>query len=304
MGFNLYFAGARNNTTEVMLERNCNRLLSYVNDRKELELWLGYKKDGYKGKLFIDSGAYSAHTRGIEVDVDAYIEYLNDNSGSFSCIAQLDTIPGKFGQPKTREQLLTAPKLSWENYNYMRERLIDKDNLLPIFHQGDDFKWLKTMLETTYHGSHIPYIGVSPANDVSISKKIPWIQQVFGMISESSNKNVCTHAFGMTSLDVLETYPFTSADSTTWIQSARFGNVVVGKKMYAVSERLTHDPKHISRRPLEEKKLQEIAHQRGLPWEDIIARVDTRCQFNVMSYKEWADNYKFKGGSHHQKRLF
>lgn len=304
MGFDLYFAGARNNTTEVMLERECNRLLSYVNDQSELKLWLGYKADGYAGKLFVDSGAYSAHTKGTEVDVDGYIKYLNDNAGVFSCIAQLDTIPGKFGQPKTREELLTAPKLSWENYNYMRDRVIDKDNLLPIFHQGDDFKWLKTMLETTYQGSHIPYIGVSPANDVTVSKKVPWLQQVFGVISESSNRNVCTHAFGMTSLDLLETYPFTSADSTTWIQFARFGSIVVNKKNYIVSERLTDNPRHISHTPLVEKRLQHIAEERGFAWEDIIARVDTRCQFNVMSYKEWADNYEFKGREHYQKKLF
>ena len=89
----------------------------------------------------------SAHTRDAEVDVDAYIEYLNGIDDDVHVFAQVDKIPGKFRHPKTREELAEAPEMSWNNYLYMRERLKSPEKLLPIFHQGEDFKWLHNILD-------------------------------------------------------------------------------------------------------------------------------------------------------------
>ena len=157
MSFNIYFAGNHANATDdFFMKRQANRLFNQLFERKSIgEKYLRHKLEvpDTKAKLFVDSSAFSAHTLGSEVDIDSYIEYVNANQGMFDCIAELDKIPGEFRKPKTREQLLEAPEISWNNYLYMRDRVIDNDKLLPIFHMGEDFKWLELMLETTFDGS-------------------------------------------------------------------------------------------------------------------------------------------------------
>lgn len=75
MSFDLYFAGTQNEDCEsFLLSSNSCRLQSQVNDRKNISRWCSEESHG---KLFIDSGAYTVYTRGIELDVDAYIDYIN-----------------------------------------------------------------------------------------------------------------------------------------------------------------------------------------------------------------------------------
>ena len=131
--FNLYFAGSDNPAwREYLIKKKANRLASWINDRNVINGWIENKA---KGNLFIDSGAFSAHTVGKEVDVDQYINFLNDLDDYVFIAAQVDKIPGEFRKAKTRKQCLEAPLMSWESYNYMRPRLKSPDKILPVFHQ-------------------------------------------------------------------------------------------------------------------------------------------------------------------------
>ena len=57
MAFDFYFAGTQAPETDVLLtDLNCNILKSYVNDKKSIEKWFEYKRNGWKGKLLIDNG--------------------------------------------------------------------------------------------------------------------------------------------------------------------------------------------------------------------------------------------------------
>ena len=307
MWFNLYLAGGYASEVETrLLELGANRLYSQLNDRKLGQRWLDYNRDVAPRKIFVDSGAYSAHTKGRQLDVDEYIDYVNSNSGSYQAIAQVDTIPGEFGKPKTRHQLLEAPELSWENYLYMRPRVKDVDCLLPIFHQGEDFKHLKRMLEwTDEKGRHIPYIGISPANDVMTKHKEPWISHCFNVIKKSSNPNVKTHAFGMTSLPLLERYPFHSADSTSWILNGVNGSIYTPWGMKVASSRKEALPQHI--KWLSEKQLAVVQNQvnkYGLTLEEIGEDYKARVLYNALYLMDWAEAYEFKGNGTYQKRLF
>lgn len=226
---NLYFAGASHNLASKWInELQLNRLFSQELNRPEVAKMIELKKSGeYTGKIFIDSGAFTAHTKGITVDVDEYIEYLNGITEYIECFAQVDCIPGQFGKPKTQEQLAEAPKLSWENYLYMRPKLKQPEKLLPIYHQGEHVKWLRNMLEwADENGNHIPYIGISPANDKSQKEKDAFIHMCFNEIKRSSNPKVKTHAFGMTNLATLTAFSFTSGDSSSWVQTAVNGGIM------------------------------------------------------------------------------
>lgn len=306
MAFNLYLAGSYSKMVDEKLqEMGINRLASQLNDRGLLEKWITYSSTVEHRKIFVDSGAFSAHTKGKVVDVEDYIEYLNARAGQFEVIAQLDQIPGEFGKPKTREQLLEAPELSWQNYVYMRERVIDKDKLTPIFHQGEDFKHLHRMLETTFDGEHIPYIGISPANDVSTKDKAKWFEAVFRIIRDSSNPEVKTHAFGMTSLALLEKYPFYSADSTSWIMTCANGSIMTRFGLVVMSDVQKDSPKHFNHLPEEAKKqIERELAEWGYTIEDAIKDYKVRGLINAHYLKDWADNYTYKGTDRYQRRLF
>lgn len=310
MAFSLYFAGSQcREADELMVKLNCNRLFSQENDRKNISNWQKYKhsrRTQYKGNIFIDSGAFSVHTKGIELDVDEYIEYINSIDKDIHIFAQVDKIPGEFGKEKTKEQILEAPKLSWENYLYMKDRVKSRDKLLPIFHQGEDFKWLENMLEYKHEdGQHIAYIGISPANDKSAKEKEIFIHKCFNIIKKSSNPSVKTHAFGMTSKWILERYPFTSADSTSWLMTGANGNIMTPYDIILVSDKKLSDPSHIMNMPEEARKnIQYFVEKLGYTLESAMCDYKVRMCINIAYLKQWADNYEYRPLTISKKSLF
>lgn len=301
--FDLYFAGSDNPAwREYLLAKKANRLASWINDRNVIDAWIANKG---KGKLFIDSGAFSAHTVGKEVDIDKYIEFLNSIDEYVYIAAELDKIPGEFRKAKTRKQCLEAPLIGWENYLYMRERVKSPDKILPVFHQNEDFDWLVRMLETTFDSKHIPYIGVSPANDRSTKEKNEWFEQVFRIIGQSSNPNVKTHAFGMTSLPVLERYPFTSADSTSWIMTGANGGIMTPYGTVVMSSKQLDNPQHIIHQPEAEiQQIKALCKKYKFNFEELKESYQERCKFNIAYLMDWAKNYQYKGTEIKKKTLF
>lgn len=299
-GFDLYFAGGYSKVCDKYLQENeCNRLQSQLNDRSNIKRWIDADS---QGKLFIDSGAFSAHTIGATIDVEDYIQYINSISEYISIFAQVDSIPGVFNRPKTYEELKNAPYKSWNNYVYMRDRVLDRDKLLPIFHQGEDFKHLITML--TYQDNSIPYIGISPANDVSVSKKIPFLNKCFALISKYS-PDVKTHAFGMTSLKLLEQYPFYSADSTSWLMTAANGGIMTPYGIICVSDKCNTVGKAVDTLPvIYRERLEEYLSTVGLTLQQVSTDYSLRGIANIKYLKNWADNYCFRGGDTGRYMLF
>lgn len=301
MSFDLYFAGARNKIADDYLLQHCaNRLQSQLLDRNNILTWVLNKSD--KSKLFIDSGAYSAYTQGTVISVDRYISYLNSITSKCTIFAQLDTIPGQMGKPKTVEERLNAPRLSWENYLYMRAKLREPKKLIPIFHQGEDYNWLWNMLEwTDENREHIPYIGISPAVDVPGLEE--FLTKSFDIISKSSNPKVKTHAFGMTQLTMLELYPYTSADSTSWKLSAAMGSIYTPYGVVYVSERGSGDKSYVKNNLYAYEKLVDYLDSCGYTFEDVAKYDWARYIVNIKYLMDWAENYKFKGGVK-RKKLF
>ena len=306
-GFDLYFAGSQNKLAEAYLQANgCNRLASQLIDRIVIKNWIEARSDGgAKGHLFIDSGAFSAHTRDAELDVDEYIEYVNSIDEHVHIFAQVDKIPGVFAQPKTREQLLEAPEISWQNYLYMRDKVKSPDKLLPIFHQGEEWKWLENILEAKFDGKPIPYIGISPANDRPVKEKEVFIERCFKIIAKSSNPDVKTHAFGMTSLNVLERYPFTSADSTSWIMNGANGSIMTKYGSVTISSGRTHAPDHLFKMPkAAQDEIQKYVETHGFDMKGLSEDYKQRIIFNIMYLSEWSKNYQYQPSKVIRKSLF
>lgn len=208
-------------------------------DRSAIKKTIEWKKEGFCRWLFIDSGAFSVHTGKAKTTADEYIEYINSIDEHIDVCAQLDTIPGKFGQPKSREDYAESARKSWENFLYMRSKVKSPEKVMPVFHFGEDFSALQNMLDwTDENGNHLDYIGISPANDASQEDKNAYLQNVADVIKASCNPNVKTHLYGMTSLDALSKYPCYSADSISHrlisgyakVLSVHFGVISVSKK--------------------------------------------------------------------------
>lgn len=215
-------------------------------DRSAIKKTIEWKKQGFCRWLFIDSGAFSVHTGKANTTADEYIDYINSIDEYIDVCAQLDTIPGKFGQPKSREDYAESARKSWDNFLYMRSKLKSPNKVMPVFHFGEDFSALKNMLEwKDENGNHLDYIGISPANDASQEDKNAYLQNVADVIKASCNPNVKTHLYGMTSLDALSKYPCYSADSISHrlisgyakVLSANFGVISISKKARTVKNK-------------------------------------------------------------------
>ena len=208
-------------------------------DRSSIKEMIEYRKQGIVKSLFIDSGAFSVHTGKATVDIDEYIEYVNSIDEYVDMVAQVDTIPGTFGKPKSAEDYAESSRKSWENFLYMYSKLKSPEKLVPVFHFGEPFSTLQNMLDWADDaGRPLTYVGISPANDTSQSIKNQYMGEVDDFIAKSKNPNVKRHYFGMTSLDALSKYPAYSADSVSHrlmaaynkIFTPEFGTISLSKK--------------------------------------------------------------------------
>ena len=303
MSFNLYLAGGKVKTQDdIIIKRGCDVLFSQINDRKAIKKFLELMSNN---KLFIDSGAYSAWSKNKHIDVDDYIKFINENTDKFTLFASVDDIPGELRRKPTLWEQRESPAKSWHNYLYMREQVKDKDKLLPVFHIGEDFRHLQNMLDATFNGEHIPYIGLGGTVGLNPSVKEDWYKQCFKVIQQSSNPNVKVHAFGMTSIDILENYPFESADSTTWLMASINGELCTKYGRILVTPRTRYRSYHYDKAsPFIQQYIQEQCIKYGTTLEQCMEDQESRQLYNINYFKDWADNYKYKGNNRYQKRLF
>lgn len=282
-------------------------LYSQVNNRRAIKERLVSESNG---KLLIDSGAHSAHTKGIKLDLEEYIGFVNANIDKISLYVQVDKIPGQYRKPKTHQDWIEAPKLSWENYLYMREKSKNYNKLIPVFHQGEDFKWLENLCNYKFaNGEHIPYIGLSPRGDVTLTAKYDFCAKCFSIIQRSKNPTVKTHAFGATSLEMLEQLPFTSADSTTWVLVSAFGQVWmpncisgdvngVGIKLGVSKENISHPTAtqtYWQQSTEVRKRLDDYFESIGTNIEELSNSHSARALASAKYVQKWASEYVYKG---------
>lgn len=306
--YDCYFAGSGvKDVLDEMRKLGCNQLLSQLNERKAILDWVDYLRSHpeCKSKLFIDSGAYSAHTKGVSVDVDAYIDFMNEIDDCVTIYAQVDTIPGRFGQPRTEKDIKEAPEKSWQNYLYMISKAKSPDKVIPVYHQGEDIKWLKNMLEYKFpDGHHIQYIGISSAKDQSVQSNFSWLKQVYKVIAESSNPNVKTHGFGIMVRNFIEQFPFTSSDSTTWIMAGANGNVMTPYGTVHISDKgLGKKDNFFSLPKASQDNLREYFAKFGFTPEELSKDGNARLLYHLRYLKDWQDNFKYKGNNMFKKTL-
>lgn len=205
---------------EYLISRGANRLVSYhglirdrwgVGETKRFEEFKMAKLKRRKKQplLFLDSGAFSAWSKQIEIDIYDYIKFIKDNIKLLTTYAVLDAI----GDPEETLQ---------------NQKIMEEEGLspLPCFHYGEDIGYLEHYLQ------NYDYIALGGMVPISTRDLQVWLERVFEqyVCDETGMPKVKIHGFGMTSHKLMVRYPWYSLDSTSWVLTGRFGGVYVPKK--------------------------------------------------------------------------
>jgi len=159
---------------------------------------------------YIDSGAWSAYTQKQTIDIDAYIEYLQENAKYIDYYFNLDVIGD--------------PVASLKNFLYMKRKGMDP---IPVYHALEE----KTSpLKFLYHYmDHTDYIAIGAIAKMNMSRRIQLLDITWAdhLTYDDGMPKVKVHGLGMTSHLLMLRYPFYSVDSTSWVMYGRYGGILV-----------------------------------------------------------------------------
>lgn len=160
-----------------------------------------------KVSLFLDSGAFSAFSKGVDININEYISFIKENKDYIEVYANLDVIGDA--------------EATLKNQKIMEKKGL---NPLPCFHYGDDIKYLKLYMQEN------DYIALGGMVPISSKNLILWLDEIFSYICDNKGiPKVKVHGFGLTSFDLMFRYPWYSVDSTSWVMTGRFGGILVPK---------------------------------------------------------------------------
>ena len=291
MSFDLYFAGIQAlELDEYLSSKNAHRLFSYADKpKKRLQMF-----NDCESKIFMDSGAFGVAHSGKQITIDEYIDFINETP-RVTLFAALDVIPWPV---LDTENARISAEQSWENYIHMIERVNPeyKDKIVPTYHYGEDFKYLRRMLQG-YEGYKPPYIAFGGRGGVHTDKLYGSLDTFFKVIKEE-RPDVKTHAFGITVLKLLESYPFTSADSTSYLQTAVNGGIFLeclNGGMIKISNQTIKDTQHYKHKQQEVKDLIDKEIEKyGYTVEDLAESFRARFRFNIDYFLRWQKSYEYK----------
>lgn len=163
-------------------------------------------------KVFLDSGAFSAYTKGIEVNLPGYCDYIKRNRDIIEevdgalCASVLDGIGD--------------PLKTWQNQQAMEEQGVRP---LPCFHYGEDERYLEWYIK------NYDYITLGGMVPISTPQLIHWLDRIWDkyLTDGSGRPRLKVHGFGLTTQYLMERYPWYSVDSSSWVQIAANGGILL-----------------------------------------------------------------------------
>jgi hypothetical protein len=252
----IFFAGADGLMFRDILYTNGvrNILMSYYAARDKADF---SDVDKFES-IFLDSGGFTARSRGIDIDVVKYGEFIKRNP-RFKIYANLDLME--------TEKTLTNQK-TLEDMNLKP---------IPVFHY-DEWRNGKGYLLDEYIKKS-PYIALGGIAGSAVSKKIleAYLDFCFYKIPRTTK----VHGFGITSMWALQRYPFYSVDSTAWLSGGKFGRITKKTGLLNTSIQANNNDKYPLNRVLTyqemfvnniatylqlQKDITELWKNRGIDW--------------------------------------
>jgi len=182
---------------------NLKLLLSYhYFKNQDLDKIIHENFDDVRPQIFIDSGAYSAFTQGVTINIREYAEWVKRWKHLITTYSNLDVI-GSAEQTQV-------------NQSRLHDFGLDP---LPVFHVGEPWQYLEHYIERYKYialGGMVPY-ATQP------KLLMPWLIRAFKM----AQGRTVYHGFGCTSFELLRNLPWYSVDSTTWAMGIRYGSMPI-----------------------------------------------------------------------------
>lgn len=249
----------------ILQARNYLESYHYFNKEKDLE-----KARAAKVKVFLDSGAFSAFTQGIKVDIDAYCAFIKRNADIIEVASVLDSVGNA-------EQ-------TYFNQYYMEQHGVRP---LPCFHYGEDPRYL---MEYAAKYEYITLGGMVPISSPDLRI---WLDELWDkyLTDSSGMPRLKVHGFGMTSIPLMERYPWYSVDSSSWVQIAAMGSILhPDHGVIAISSNnpsRKQEGRHFNTfSPLERWTLETAIEKVGYGLEELQTFPYARWAFNMWSFAE------------------
>lgn len=230
-----------------------------------------------KGDLiFLDSGAFSAYTLGIDLDITAYCDYIKRNSDIIRVdegIMMASVLDG-----------IGDPQLTYENQMEMERQGVRP---LPCFHAGEDERYLE------WYVKNYEYITLGGMVGSSTKQLMIWLDRMWDkyLTDGSGNPRLKVHGFGITSIPIMERYPWWSCDSSSWIQSAAYGSVITPQHgPISVSEKSPsrHDAgQHVETlTAIEQDAILRLFEGQGFTYDRLSTVYESRAAYNLWAFGE------------------
>lgn len=247
-----------------------------------------------KKKVFLDSGAFSAFTKGVNVDIKGYCRYIEKNRDIIEevdgvlCASVLDGIGD--------------PLKTWQNQETMESLGVKP---LPCFHYGEDERYLE------HYIANYEYITLGGMVPISTPQLIHWLDRLWEryLCDPSGRPKVKVHGFGLTSLPLMKRYPWFSVDSSTWVQWAANGMLLIpGMGQINISSKSSSRKiagQHLTTYP-DSTKRAIIDHLEGLGFDaDRLAdEYISRWVFNIWAFPAEGEKSTLTTFKRHQPELF
>lgn len=171
-------------------------------------------------KVMLDSGAFSAWTRGVEIELARYIAFIKENAALLDSYINLDSIPGERGRRPTVKEVDRAAAESLENYRAMRAAGLRP---IPVFHFGESFVWLERLLE-----AGADYICLGGTVGTRTAPKRQFFDECFSILTNGRGEPIVrVHGLGVSEGKFVTRYPWYSVDSTSWAIAPIYGMILV-----------------------------------------------------------------------------
>lgn len=221
------------------------------------------RKEG--AKVFLDSGAFSAFSQGVTIDLNKYCDYIQRNADIIHFASVLDAIGDYQG--------------TWRN-----QAAIEANNtrVLPCYHYGEPIEVLDYYIANY---GHFTLGGLVP---ISTQQMTIWLDRIWDRVLTDGNgvPRARIHGFGVTSLPLMLRYPWDSVDSSTWVQWAANGMILLpesGKQIDISSKS--------SRRKIANQHIDSIPQIQRQALEDEIRRTGADPnRLRDLYYSRWAWN--------------
>lgn len=225
-------------------------------------------------QIFLDSGAFSAWTLKVTLSIVDYCDYIKRNldilrvDGNSVMASVLDGIGD--------------PQQTYRNQLEMEARGVRP---LPCFHKGEDERYLEWYIQNYEYITIGGMVG-SSAKQLSI-----WLDRIWDkyLVDGSGRARVKVHGFGLTSVPLMDAYPWYSCDSSSWIQAAAFGSVVTPQhgpiKVSDKSPSRHDENQHVTTlSPQHVEYILQMLEKQGFTYERLSTVYESRAAYNLWAF--------------------